>query len=368
MTRKNKQLKEENDHHKESKDATFQTVEDSFTSNNDVSISIDCHDGGVECISEVVEPQLPSYFDAELEDQTVDVPSPLYHDFQYGPKTKKAYWLAAALLLVFAIAIGVAAGTAVSARNQQHHSPSTGFDGDNLPSSPDNYAGSGGEEIDGDDNDMGPKKAYYNAKKRVGYSDNKNPTPPTTGSKPADDMPNEMIIVAELPSTSMGPPEYASSPPSPSCSQPPAWADARLSWWALSIDQRKAALYLGYTSSAWDANGSIMIGILHGNLYWSDLSSDQRRAYEYLGYNSGSYEYFYNYYFFEEMPEEAQDAAVALGYTPEVWDECDFSSEICVPGVDDMFWMDLSEVNRMNLMILGWDCWTWNNYDLGGTR
>ena len=61
-----------------------------------------------------------------------------------------------------------------------------------------------------------------------------------------------------------------------------------------------------------------------------------------------------------------QDAVAAVGYTQEVWDGC--SLEICLAGVDDMFWKDLAKVNRMNLKALGYDCWTWNNYDFGGAR
>lgn len=365
MTRKD-ELKQD-EHHKESKDATFHTAEDSFSS-NDASVSIDFHGE----INENIEAQLPSYFDAKLEDQTVEEPSPL-HDRKTKTSCKLAVALAA-LLHVIIIAIGVSVGISMFARNKAQNQ-GTSLVSDNFPSGsdnfpgPDDYAGPGDNESyenNGEDENVGPKKAHYNG--------NKNPSSTTTAIKtrPADDRhhgsnvkPNDNDeIVAESPS--MPPPRYVSFPPSPSCSRPPAWADDDLSWSDLSADQRNTALYLGYTASAWDADDDTIIEVLYANLDWSDLSSDQRLAYEYLGYNSGSYENFYNDYFFDELPREVQVAADEIGYTQGVWDEC--SAEICVPGVDDMFWKGISRIDRMNLKVLGYDCWTWNNYELSGAR
>ena len=364
MTRRDELKVEDTEHLKESKDATFHTAEDSFSS-NDVSVSIDCQ-GGVE---DNIEAQLPSYFDANLEDQTLDVPSPIRDQ-----KTKTARRLAvamSALLLVIVIVIGASVGIAMSARNDAQNQ-GTSLVSDNFPSGsdnfpgPDDYAGPGGNDSYGDDENVGPKKAHYNGNKNLSS------TTTTIKTRPADDRlhgtyvkPNENDeIVAELPSTP--PPQYVSFPPSPSCSRPPAWANDDLSWSDLSTDQRNAALYLGYTAAAWDADDDTIIEVLYANLDWYDLSSEQRLAYEYLGYNSGSYENFYNDYFFDELPGEVQDSAVALGYTQKVWDECE--ADVCVLGVDDMFWKGISRIDRMNLKVLGYDCWTWNNYDFSGAR
>ena len=163
----------------------------------------------------------------------------------------------------------------------------------------------------------------------------------------------------ELPS--MPPPEYAAAPFLSSCSRPPAWADEGMMWSNLSDDQRKAALYLGYTPAAWDAGDDTIIDQLYATLDWSSgLSSDQRLAFTYLGYNSGSYENFYEDYSFAELPADVQAAANAVGYTQKVWDECD--EEVCAK-VDDKFWKGLGKGERINMKVLGYDCWTWNNYD-----
>ena len=134
-----------------------------------------------------------------------------------------------------------------------------------------------------------------------------------------------------------------------------------MTWSNLSDDQRKAALYLGYTSAAWDADDDAIIEQLYATLDWSSgLSDDQRLAFSYLGYNSGSYENFYNDYSFAELPANVQVAANAVGYTQKVWDECD--EEVCAK-VDDKFWKGLKKGERINMKVLGYDCWTWNNYE-----
>ena len=157
------------------------------------------------------------------------------------------------------------------------------------------------------------------------------------------------------------PPEYTAAPLLPSCSRPPAWADDDMFWSKLSDDQRNAALFLGYTSTAWDADDDTIIEELYAMLDWSSgLSSDQRLAFTYLGYNSGSYENFYDDYSFAELPADVQTAANAVGYTQKVWDECD--EEVCAK-VDDKFWKGLKKGERINMKVLGYDCWTWNNYE-----
>ena len=177
-----------------------------------------------------------------------------------------------------------------------------------------------------------------------------------TGSSNSTDG---VIEDQELPSTP--PPEYTDAPLLPSCSRPPAWADEDMTWSNLSDDQRQAALYLGYTSAAWDADDDTTIDQLYAALDWSSgLSSDQRLAFAYLGYNSGSYENFYSDYNFAELPADVQDAAKAVGYDQEVWDECD--EEVCAK-VDDKYWKGLKKGERINMKVLGYDCWTWNNYD-----
>ena len=350
----------QDDEPKESKDTTFHTAEDSFSS-NDVSVSIDCH-GGAE---ENVEAQLPSYFDNKMVDQSTEE-----QDHQSDQKTKKVciVALALSLLLVIVIAVGVVLGVSLRARNSTSNQ-GTSSSSDNFPG-PDDYAGPGGDNnsdnSDGSGN-MGPKEAYYNANKDSTSTTTPIKTKPADGRLyGADSKLHDNIgdIAAAL--SSMPPPQYAVSPPSPSCSRPPAWADDDMSWSDLSTDQRQAALYLGYTSTAWDADDDAIIEILYANFAWDDLTSDQRIAFGYLGYNSGSYENFYNDYFFDELPVKVQVAADAVGYTQRVWDECE--TEICVSGVDDMFWSGLSRMDRTNLKVLGYDCWTWNNYDVGGAQ
>ena len=347
--------KEDDEDHKDSKDATFHTAEDSFSS-NEVSVSIDCHDG----VEENIEAQLPSYFDNKMLDQSTEEQGK-----RTDQKTKKVYIVALALslFLVIVIAVGVALGVSLRARNSTKDE-GTSYSSDVFPG-PDDYAGPGGDNNSDGSGKMGPKEAYYNA--------NKDSTSTTTPikTKPADDRLNggelhDNIddITAAL--SSMPPPRYADSPPSPSCSRPPAWADDDMSWSDLSNDQRQAALYLGYTSTAWDADDDAIIDFLYANFAWDDLTSDQRIAFAYLGYNSGSYENFYNDYFFDELPVEVQVAADAVGYTQRVWDECE--AEVCVSGVDDMFWSGIARADRTNLKVLGYDCWTWNNYDVGGAQ
>ena len=314
MTARKDEREEDDEHHKDSKDATFHTAEDSFSS-NDVSVSIDCH-GGAE---ENIEAQLPSYFDNKMVNQSMEK-----QGHQSDQKTKKVciVALALSLFLVIVIAVGVILGVLLRSGNSTSNQ-GTSYSSDNFPG-PHDYAGPGGDN-NSDNSDssgkMGPKEAYYNA--------NKDSTSTTTPikTKPADDD---------------------------------------MSWSDLSNDQRQAALYLGYTSTAWDADDDAIIEVLYANFAWDDLTSDQRIAFGYLGYNSGSYENFYNDYFFDELPVKVQVAADAVGYTQRVWDECE--AEVCVSGVDDMFWSGIARMDRTNLKVLGYDCWTWNNYDFGGAR
>lgn len=171
------------------------------------------------------------------------------------------------------------------------------------------------------------------------------------------------------------PPSYAGPPPSVNCNTPPAWADDDLGWDDLTSDQRSAAVYLGYTPSLWNdedfwKNGGTgtreeaNFDARYADLEWTDLTSDQQTAFAYLGYGSGSYSDFYNDYSFDELPADVQAAADAVGYDRDVWDNC--NAEVCSSQVDNDLWQDLSRAERANLKELGYQCWTWNNYDFGG--
>jgi len=56
-----------------------------------------------------------------------------------------------------------------------------------------------------------------------------------------------------------------------------------------------------------------------------------------------------------------REAAAAVGYTRSIWDGC--TAEVCVKGVDDKYWSKLKRLDRTNLRVLGYGCWTWNNYE-----
>ena len=150
------------------------------------------------------------------------------------------------------------------------------------------------------------------------------------------------------------PPTYLGLPPSATCSTPPAWADESLGWKGLTTDQLNAAKFLGYEEKTWNASPAYFDG-----KEWADLIPAQQIAFAYLGYNSGSFSDFYNDYWFAEMPSEVQDAANTVGYTQDIWDNC--AAETCSAQVDSKEWKFLSLVQRNNLKVLGYSCYTWNN-------
>lgn len=150
------------------------------------------------------------------------------------------------------------------------------------------------------------------------------------------------------------PPTYLGLPPSATCSTPPAWADESLGWNGLTKDQLNAAKFLGYEEKTWNAAPAYFDG-----KEWADLIPAQQIAFAYLGYNSGSFSDFYNDYWFAEMPSEVQVAANAVGYTQNIWDNC--AAETCSAQVDSKEWKFLSLMQRNNLKVLGYDCWTWSN-------
>eukprot|EP00561_Arcocellulus_cornucervis_P004447 CAMPEP_0185826560 /NCGR_PEP_ID=MMETSP1322-20130828/31605_1 /TAXON_ID=265543 /ORGANISM="Minutocellus polymorphus, Strain RCC2270" /LENGTH=431 /DNA_ID=CAMNT_0028524289 /DNA_START=227 /DNA_END=1526 /DNA_ORIENTATION=+ len=150
------------------------------------------------------------------------------------------------------------------------------------------------------------------------------------------------------------PPTYLGLPPSATCSTSPAWADESLGWKGLTTDQLNAAKFLGYEEKTWNAAPAYFDG-----KEWADLIPAQQIAFAYLGYNSGSFSDFYNDYWFAEMPSEVQVAANAVGYTQNIWDNC--AAETCSAQVDSKEWKFLSLMQRNNLKVLGYDCWTWSN-------
>ncbi len=171
------------------------------------------------------------------------------------------------------------------------------------------------------------------------------------------------------------PPSYLGLPPSSNCNTPPVWADDEVGWDDLTADQRNAAIFLGYTESIWNgrmnSGGSdsdnesqeqALFDAYYADLEWTDLTSAQQLAFSYLGENAGSYSDFYDDYDFDELPLTVQAAANAVGYTQDVWGNC-IAGEICNAQVDNLRWRGLSKVQRTNLKLLGYDCWTWNNYD-----
>ena len=179
---------------------------------------------------------------------------------------------------------------------------------------------------------------------------------------------------AELPRGSAG-----KSKPSPSVGasagiSAPSLCGSVASTASNSTDQRSAASYLGYTQSLWNdedfwntggtgTREEAYFNARYADLEWTDLTVIQQVAFAYLGYGSGSYSDFYNDYSFDELPADVQAAADAVGYDRDVWDSC--TAEVCSSQVDNDLWQDHSRTERANLKVLGYTCWTWNNYDFG---
>lgn len=195
----------------------------------------------------------------------------------------------------------------------------------------------------------------------------------TTPSRPGPGAQSAGTTAAPQEVMPLPPPSYGGSPPSVNCNTPPAWADDDMGWDDLTPDQRSAASYLGYTPSLWNDedfwNGGTgtreeaSFNARYADLEWTDLTVGQQVAFAYLGYGSGSYSDFYNNYSFDELPTDVQAAADAVGYDRGVWDSC--TAEVCSSQVDNDLWQDHSRTERANLKVLGYTCWTWNNYDFG---
>ena len=195
-----------------------------------------------------------------------------------------------------------------------------------------------------------------------------------TTSRPGPGVQNAGTTAAPQEAVQLPPPSYGGSPPSVNCNTPPAWADDDMGWDDLTSDQRSAASYLGYTQSLWNdedfwntggtgTREEAYFNARYADLEWTDLTVIQQVAFAYLGYGSGSYSDFYNDYSFDELPADVQAAADAVGYDRDVWDSC--TAEVCSSQVDNDLWQDHSRTERANLKVLGYTCWTWNNYDFG---
>ena len=59
----------------------------------------------------------------------------------------------------------------------------------------------------------------------------------------------------------------------------------------------------------------------------------------------------------EELPDNAKEAATLLGYTPDMWDDDD------EPDVCDEYWKDLTPEQQAAAAVLGYDEESWNDDD-----
>eukprot|EP00562_Extubocellulus_spinifer_P024837 CAMPEP_0178673796 /NCGR_PEP_ID=MMETSP0698-20121128/34493_1 /TAXON_ID=265572 /ORGANISM="Extubocellulus spinifer, Strain CCMP396" /LENGTH=347 /DNA_ID=CAMNT_0020317831 /DNA_START=16 /DNA_END=1060 /DNA_ORIENTATION=+ len=252
---------------------------------------------------------------------------------------------------VAAIAGGTAAAIAAGRRNgttEEGAAAASAFRDDFAGPDKDDFAGpsKGGSIFGSDDNS----------------SDYQIPSTADPMADSSDDGSGDLQAGVGLPGGQQSPPVYDAPPPSPSCDAAPQWSDDDMGWTDLSSDQRQAATFLGYTPQSWDddENGASTTALSqqYDDMYWTDLSAQQQLALTYLGYNSGSYEDFYADYDFAELPPDVQDAADALGYDREVWDNC--VAVVCA-DVDNMMWDDMSDEEQRLAAVLGYDCWTWNN-------
>lgn len=135
-------------------------------------------------------------------------------------------------------------------------------------------------------------------------------------------------------------------------------------WRDLPRDARNAALTLGYNQTNWDEDTRIPLD----EKPWEELSRDQQRAAIILGYDSqtwnenvdsdvsdGSSCYFpFDHLLWSELPPNALRAAENLGYTPEIWDNDQDGP------LDDHLWTDLTLVEQMAAVVLGFDERSWN--------
>eukprot|EP00546_Thalassionema_frauenfeldii_P015745 CAMPEP_0178912966 /NCGR_PEP_ID=MMETSP0786-20121207/10572_1 /TAXON_ID=186022 /ORGANISM="Thalassionema frauenfeldii, Strain CCMP 1798" /LENGTH=67 /DNA_ID=CAMNT_0020585639 /DNA_START=58 /DNA_END=261 /DNA_ORIENTATION=+ len=57
----------------------------------------------------------------------------------------------------------------------------------------------------------------------------------------------------------------------------------------------------------------------------------------------------------EELPDEAKEAAEALGYTEDMWDEDEEPDEV------DKYWKELTKEQQEAAKVLGYDETSWNS-------
>ena len=65
----------------------------------------------------------------------------------------------------------------------------------------------------------------------------------------------------------------------------------------------------------------------------------------------------YDDYYWSELPKEAKDAAVILGYTKELWDDDQDGPH------DDKDWKDLTSEQQQAAIVLGYDEEKWDGDD-----
>lgn len=65
----------------------------------------------------------------------------------------------------------------------------------------------------------------------------------------------------------------------------------------------------------------------------------------------------YDDYDWDELPEEAKQAALTLGYTKEIWD-ADGD-----PATEDKYWKDLTPKEKEAAVLLGYDQEAWDKDD-----
>ncbi|KAL7517314.1 hypothetical protein ACHAWX_002245 [Stephanocyclus meneghinianus] len=147
------------------------------------------------------------------------------------------------------------------------------------------------------------------------------------------------------------------------------------SWITIPEEARAAAMVMGYTSNSWAWSGNPI-----DHKRWDEMSHEEQAAGNVLGYNEEIWSQLtslwkqdaqenpdsdsddnmsfscFSVMFWNDLPEDARQAAQTLGYSKTAWDE-----DSRIPLRVKLF-AQLTQEQRRAAIILGYDSQTWNEH------
>jgi hypothetical protein len=134
----------------------------------------------------------------------------------------------------------------------------------------------------------------------------------------------------------------------------------------LPTEAQKAAEFLGWTRSSWNANNAVPVE----EKPWKDLTDDEKAACKALGWSQSIWDDYtgdgsvsvsttgpsqtYGGCLFDDLPQVAKDAVTTLGYTASTW-----NNDGSVP-VEEKDWGQLNGAEQQAAFVLGFSERTWN--------